>query len=441
MKYSLILLLLSATCGSVRAQAPDQPHVRVDLPVLEMPFNGLSDFPSYFSMRQSLALSTGFYQGFHRAIGGDASEPQVRRNIWWVAGFDFLSFYVPLGNAWLHEEWHRSVMTRRGIGSFNDVNTFPFGRSLIAVSHVDDRDLVRLKRDHPAEQVRLSSAGMESQIEQNLLVEKSHFFHDARSFDQILLWMNAINVSSYLATCSSPQADESTDQQNEHDGADLPRRDFTGLDCTAWVYDLFRPDEPYADRGAHPSGVGLDRYIRYSDLSDKEKDFLALQRNLSFLNFADPFLYGFRGFDGRINGHAVRWNLKLAHFLTSFGATVDAVLFLRTASRRYLLTWHNGMTDTRYFPGLSVENIGFPLPWDRLSATTKVTVWRQPRGQRIEETAAETVVSGSAQVFYELSPHLSTYLGLEAKTPGWIAGNVFLDRNLTVWTGFRAGMF
>ncbi len=33
------------------------------------------------------------------------------------------------------------------------------------------------------------------------------------------------------------------------------------------------------------------------------------------------------------------------------------------------------------------------------------------------------------------------YLGLDAKTPGWMAGQAFLDRALTVWSGVRVGVF
>ncbi len=38
---------------------------------------------------------------------------------------------------------------------------------------------------------------------------------------------------------------DSTHDAVREEGADVKRRDFVGLDFTAWVYDLFRPDEPY----------------------------------------------------------------------------------------------------------------------------------------------------------------------------------------------------
>jgi hypothetical protein len=41
-------------------------------------------------------------------------------------------------------------------------------------------------------------------------------------------------------------------------------------------------------RGTHPSGVGIDRYVKYSDLTGEEQDFLKKQAYLSLLNFIDP---------------------------------------------------------------------------------------------------------------------------------------------------------
>ncbi len=45
---------------------------------------------------------------------------------------------------WHHEEWHRAVMSQYDIGSYNDIYNIPYGESVVAVSHVEDDDLVRL---------------------------------------------------------------------------------------------------------------------------------------------------------------------------------------------------------------------------------------------------------------------------------------------------------
>ncbi|MBC7740946.1 MAG: hypothetical protein H7061_02035 [Bdellovibrionaceae bacterium] len=442
--FAICILLCTFNLRADVIEMPPSAHVRppveLDFPLVDLPFNSTSYFPNLYSMQQSLSLSTDFYETAHSVLGGHYSSNNWYR-IFYVAGFDLLTSAIPLSSSWMHEEWHRSVMSSRGIGSFNDVNTFPIGSPLIAVSHVDDIDLVNLKRDHPADQVRLSAAGMESQVAQNMLIEKHHFFNGLRSLDQIILLENNFSVTFYLATCASKDADKTTDEQNTQDGTDLRRRDFTGLDCTAWVYDLFRPKEPYAARGTHPSGVGADRYIRYSDLNSKEKDFLSLQAALSLLNFADPFLFRKDEFDGEFSGTHFKWNAKLNHYITSFGATVDANLFLKLNDEKYLVTWHNGMTDTRYLPGITLEWIETETLCHALFASTGFTIWQQPKDQMIEDKATTTLAAASAQLLYRLNERFATYLGIELKNEGWLAGNVYLDRNLSAQAGLKATVF
>ncbi len=391
------------------------------------------------SMRQSLAVSSGFYEVSHRALMGTKENKKFWK-LFLVAGFDVMTTYFPPGDSWLHEEWHRAVMSRRGISTYNDVYNIPIGASTIAVSHVTDDDLVRLKRDHPAEQVRMSAAGMESQIAQNVYIERHQFFQEAPDHNRFLFWFNNVSVIGYLSTCAGSSANTSTDKQNTNDGTDVPKRDFTGLDCTAWVYELFRPDEPYAARGVHPSGVGLDRYIKYSDLTSHEQDFLKRQVPLSLLNLADPFLIGFNQFSATWFGREVTWNSRLSHQLTSFGYTVDAHLMVKWAAQKYHLRLHNGFNDKTYFPGLSLSWIDFPLS-DKFSLTTDLTLWNQPGAQRFNSKGGEMLVAGGMELANHWNPDARFFLGIDAKTPGWITGQVFIDRAATAWTGYRAIVF
>lgn len=433
------LSISSPTAGATPiVEAP--PDVIADVPVMDAPYNFLNGGAYVVpSMRQSLSVSSAFYEISHRALMGPREDRQ-RWRLWLVGGLDFLSTWTPLSGSWLHEEWHRSVMMRRGISSYNDVNNFPFGASLIAVSHVTDEDLTRLKRDHPAESVRMSSAGMEAQVAQNLFIEKHQFFNGADDQNKILFWMNNINVSFYLSTCASSEANTETDKMNDSDGSNIAKRDFTGLDCNGWVYDLFRPDEPYASRGAHPSGVGVDRYIRWDDLTRDEQTFLKRQVILSLLNFADPFLYGFDEFAGLAFGRELKWNVKLTHYLTSFGYTADVHALIKSGSYKFHLQWHNGMNNETYFPGLSLSWIDSPLS-DRLFLTMDLTLWSQPKGQRFDSPATSMLVAGGVELGYQLQPRTRLYAGLEMKTPGWMAGQVFIDRATTVWTGLKMGLF
>lgn len=432
---NLIFLVLLLAIPHAFAQESSGDTVTLDFPLIDAPFNFLDSSYMAPSMRQSMAVSSDFYETAHRAIMGPRSEYKFWK-VFINLGFDALTGFMPLSNAWMHEEWHRAVMSRRGISSYNDIYKFPIGQEVIAVSHVKDDDLVRLKRDHPAEQVRMSSAGMESQVAQNIYIERHQFFDDAPDNNRTLFWVNNFSVIGYLNTCAGKSSDTSTDKMNDEEGTNVPRRDFTGLDCNGWVYDLFRPDEPYAARGVHPSGVGYDRYIRWSDLNKNEQDFLRRQVALSFLNLADPFLIGFNEF--RYGEY--RWNSRLSHSLTSFGYVVDAHLMVRSAENKFHLRLHNGFNDRTYFPGMSLSWLDIPLI-DKWSVTLDGTVWNQPRAQRYNAQGGETMVAGGVELGYHFQPAAKAYVGVNAKTPGWMMGEVFIDRATTLWTGLRIGVF
>jgi hypothetical protein len=155
-------------------------------------------------------------------------------------------------------------MANRGIGSYDDLYKFQLFSEVTAVSHVRDEDLAALKAQHPAEQVRLSQAGIEGNQELIAAIERVSFFQGSPAAHTFILPLLAFGNWSYMSECDSRHGDELTDRMNGEDGADVQRRDFTGLDCTGWVYDLFTPAEPYSARGVHPSGVGIDGEPRRS---------------------------------------------------------------------------------------------------------------------------------------------------------------------------------
>lgn len=437
-----ILLICHSAFAEQFVESPSLvPKVELDVPVIDYPINFSEGDYVFPSMRQSLALSTDFYQAAHAAIAHDQSEHQVWRIIGLI-GFDIFTSWTPLSSSWLHEEWHRSMLSRRGYASYDDINNFPLFSNLISVSHVSDQDLIALKRDFPAEQVRLSSAGMEAQVYQNMYFDKSHFFNGARTHDDLAQLLNAISVTGYLQTCASTDSDTETNSQNSKDGTNIMKRDFTGLDCDGWVYDLFRADEPYTNRGVHPSGVGVNRYIKYSDLTPHEQRFLRRQVVLSLVNFADPMLWRQQQFHGRAFHHDIWWNATASHYLTSFGYTVDANVFYKTVDEttKLLLTLHSGFNAASYFPGLSVDWLDHKLS-DKFSITNSATLWPQPKNQRIGEHQNELLASIGTEISYRLAERTKIYVGLRGKTAGWQAGEENIEKSWNVTTGFRQTVF
>ncbi len=227
-------------------------------PLADIPFN-YADGYSFPSMNQSLYLAKDSAQAAHSAVSYFLRPEGKWFEFFGLVAFDIVFTYLPGGSAWLHEEWHRAVMTNRRVASFDDVYRFDLFAESIAVSHVKDSDLARLKKEHPADFVRLSAAGNEAEIELITLMRRDSFFERRTlRLDSFYWWLNLINCWYYVYTCGTRDADTFTDKMNRQDGTSVSRRDFTGLDFTAWVYDLFRPNEAYAARGMHPSGVGID---------------------------------------------------------------------------------------------------------------------------------------------------------------------------------------
>jgi hypothetical protein len=430
--FKILLILFFAISVSAQGKPADQV---TNWPLVELPFNQTTNY-AWPSMQQSLMLSSSVYQTAHTVIERKSDENDVSNlgKRLFIVGFDFVVNGLPLGSGWMHEEWHRAVMTNRHVASQNDVYKLNVFSELIAVSHVDDEELIRLKKDFPADQVRLSAAGIESQTAQNFYLEKAEFFDHSPSWDQPLLWLNHITNFGYIQTCTTKDSTRVTKDQNSEDGTDISKRDFTGLDPLGWVYDLFRPDEPYEARGTHPSGVGINRYRTLDNLTDEEKSFLSLQKNLSLLNFVDPFLFNFREFSGTFRGEPIKWNAKLQHYLTSFGYDVDVVLMANYQERNYLFVSHQFFNNKRYFPGFTLELYKWPVA-EKLLGSIAISVWEQPLDHLVNTDSG--FVGGSLNLtgFYQYSDRLQPFLYMNLKDRGWEVGQVDLGRGFLLGSG------
>lgn len=422
-----LLLLILLLQGRVAAEQT------IDLLVLDAPFNS----HGYPSMQQSLRLTTSFYEAGHYLIEESLSDRPANIRFAALAGFDLLSLWLPLGTSWLHEEWHRAILTQRDIASENEIYKLRFS-DIIRVYGIRDEDLIRLKAEHPADLVRLHAAGFEAQTELNRALERNDFFDERDHFNVLILWFNTLNTIVYFHNCNGSRADRPTNEVLADETTDILARDFAGLDCTAWTYDLHRPNEPYNARGVHPSGVGIDRYIKYSDLNDAEQDFLKQQSNLSLLNLIDPFLYGRRYFEARPGKeNSFNWNAAVRHMLTPFGYTIDFDLLIKT-SHNFTFTLHNYFNNQHYFPGLELMLYSAPTMISGLALKVSggITLWKQPEALSFYTDQANTGGRLVLRTDLQVSKRFNPYLELEMKSPGWVAGNSYLDSN----TSFRAGI-
>ena len=433
-------------CGALAQDQPvrlnngsENASIVVDFPVVDYRYNWADGF-TFPSMQQSLHLTKDVYQYTHYKI----AQALPTRPVWSklsIVGFDILMSWVPFGDAWLHEEWHRAVMSNRKIDSYNEVYDIPLFADTISVSHVKDEDLIRLKKEYPADLVRLHAAGIESQYELNFAIEKDLFYYKTQSWDDVILWLNYANNIAYLYTCASNDSNTITNEILSKENTDISQRDFTGLDCDAWVYDLFRPQEEYAARGKHPSGIGVNRYIKYADLADEEQDYLSKQFYLSFLNLLDPFIYRLHRFEisNPYNHRKMATNVTLRHHLTAFGYTIDANFFFQQAQTNLLLTTHHYFNRQRFFPGLDVAIFRYPV--NILSAamniSTRASLWMQPKDQAYKTSDWDFGGLLSVRLAYPMIKGWDAYVEVEGKTDGWVAGNVYLENNVSLRLGLK----
>ena len=437
----LLAAAVSATSGAaVLAPAPAPDPALLSAPVLHFPdeIEGAFAVPTW---DQAIEVTKAQYQASHRAMAAWAEKrygPENRDRVMVTLGlgWELFASWLPLGNAWAHEEGHRAVLDYRGIQSFDGVYDFDPTGGAIYVRRVKDRDLARLKRDHPADSARLAAAGMETETLVNLRIERDLFFLRGRiATDWATLFANAANNVGYVWACSDPAFDEFTDLSNERDGRVIPRRDALGLDCTAWAYDLQRPEEPYAARGVHPSGRGIDRYVKFSDMTYEEQKLLRTVRWLSLVAFADPFLWFEEGWAAGER----RATTNLAFFLTSFGWTIDHNVFLALGRTNLMVTAHHHANGARWMPGLSVEAWRVPLavggrePWH---LTIGGGVWLQPERQRWNAARAAPGGRASLGLVVPVWRALEVEIAAAHKTAGWVAGVASLDPE----TSLRAGV-
>jgi hypothetical protein len=396
------------------------------VPLRDEPFNSNApaDVPS---MIQSLQLSQDFYMALHTGLSAlfksrKNLEPRIGE-FFALLGVDAAVSSLPLSSSWLHEEWHRAILGQYGYGSHNGVYNFEFKDS-IPVDRVRDEDLIELKAKHPADMVRLSSAGMEAESELALTLEKDLFFREVLPRQQILIALNHWGPISYRSYCPTREADKATDLLNQEEGSSIKKRDFTGFDCTAYVYDLFRPDEPYAGRGNHPHGPGINRYRKTSDLTGEEKKYLRRMADLSYVNLIDPFMWNVNGFDTASG----RFNATLRHHLAPFGHSLEQNLFWKNDQHRFLVILRQYFNKHAMRPGIEFEHIGIDLSsWTKGALLDYwLALWQQPRQLRFDARRWQTGGRLGARLTVPLVSDLALTSELESKTRGWAASRVTL---------------
>jgi hypothetical protein len=395
-------------------------------------------------MKQSLAMSNNLYGSAHWGINKLIKTKSEFTDILFrnlaAAGFDLFTFYTPLGIGWLHEEYHRAVMTRREINSFNDMNTFPFGKALVYVRKVTDENLIMLSDNYNNDFRRLMIAGNEGQFHQIQTMQKNNFYLNQDLPNIPLYWMSTMINIIYLNQSGDDIFNEKIDEANAKEGTDISSRDFTGADFTTWVDALFFPDKPYTDRGLHPSGVGINRYIKPSQLSDEAISYLKKQGNLHWLNILSPHLVGFPKIKLKSTENGNYYgSFAVRHLLTPFGNDINLDIFYQTPKHNFFFAFHNYNNLNSSFFGLEGALIDKKLLDDKLLLSARAMIWTQPKNQSFSTNIASIGAMFSICGSYAIG-HWHPYIAIEGKTNGWVMGNVFLEKNISFNMGISLRM-
>lgn len=459
---SILLLLSLNKLFSQNTDSIKYPQLKLDIQFFDMPSqidaaktvsDGNLNFGSIMkgyanpSMSQSLSLTASIYSATHFGVDklfekSSFSKKKRKEFLHFSTLFisDFILVYAPGGDGWLHEEYHRAVMNRFHINSFNDMNTFPIGSELISVNSIKDEDLIRFKKESPYDFIRMHVAGIEGEY---LLVDKlqrNNFFYRQNTSHEMLYILATVNSAYYVTICSNPsEANKTTDELNAKE-TNIKDRDFTGLDFTAWAYDLFKPNEPYENRGIHPSGVGIDRYIKTTDLDDKALKYLRNQGRLQWLNLISPMIFFNKAI---VLNENFRYNFAVRNLLTSFGNDISLNVFLQKKKHNFVLAYHHARNYNKSFPAVQVELFEHPviIKNTKFLISPKIITGLQPKDQSFTSSKSEFLGLASCRIDWIPKSIIKPYFEVVAKTDGWIAGNAYLNSNLSLKFGLTAWFY
>ena len=394
------------------------------------------------SMHQSLELSTSFYNSIFYGLSkvkihwfNSYFLNYMSQSLLEISALTF-SEYLPLGDSWLHEEYHRAVLTKNLVNSYDQIYDFPIFSSVIMVYNVTDEDLIRFKLENPSDFVRLHSAGIEGEYSLTKRLQNLNFYENQNYpyFAMEMLW--SVNSIYYVWFCHTEDAETETIQANLDDGDVISNRDFTGFDFTAWVYDLFKPYEPYEARGIHPSGFGIDRYVKPSDLTTEELKYLKKQGYLQFLNVVSPMIFGINKIHLSHKFENLYFNFAFRNILTSFGNDMSLNIFLKNENTKLYFDFHLYNSKRLHSPGIDfglIDN-NFRLNNFKISNSYMLGLWYQPENLMFDDINSKPggIFETESKIIYK---HTFLFLNLSYKTDGWVMSNVFQTKNFSIYVG------
>jgi hypothetical protein len=447
--FFILLILFQVSFLFAEEQTPE---LKIDLPLFDLPYQidamntvGHGFFSSYAnpSMNQSLGLTTGIFSSFHygmKKFNDNANMNKTLKKVISISTIvicDTLMTNMPGGLGWLHEEYHRAILTRHEINSFNEMNLFPLGKELISNNNILDEDLIRMKNESPFDLIRAHVAGIEGESLLIRNLQRNNFFYNQNLFNEYLYGLSTVSTHLYIYMATLPDTVDTIEKTNNIETT-MAQRDFTGFDFTSWVYDLFRPLEPYEARGIYPSGVGINRYRSTQDLTNEELKYLKQQVYLQFFNYISPMMIGIRTIS--IGDQGLEGNFAFRHNLTSFGSDVSAQIYFKKQPYKMIFTLHNYLNYQNYFPAIEAELIDYPYNIGNFGMFLSpcILIGIQPKYQEFKTNEIDFLGLLKIRIDFLVSRHFLPYMDIVLKTKGWVIGNEYLNENISFRLGISA---
>jgi hypothetical protein len=371
----------------------------------------LIDFPGkLFAMRQA---NEGYLNLYRLGVRELNKITTLKASMLIQCGASLL--FLPL----MHEEGHRSVLTREGIGSVS--SPYFFNKELAAyVNGVRDAELQNLRDTKLPVYIRMHTSGVEASyalsLRSNALLSWNQ---EAMSVLWIEYFMRKADIFSYYVMGLFKTDAVTKEEQNELN------RDIVGHDIYGAIRHLHRPDMEFY------------RYTSYDDLTGEEKRFVKRAGWRSLVHLVDPVLWGKNGF---VTKSGSKVNFALGYSMAPFGDFIDQHFWWATQRLNmhfYLREYENRQT---WFPAAGVEfsNLN-PFKW--LLVDVALHGWQQPKnldfstatgllGGAVDATLKYKLSAGSENVSFSLNA------GLTAKTQGFLLEEMALGNHV----GLRFGV-
>ena len=130
-------------------------------------------------------------------------------------------------------------------------------------------------------------------------------------------------------------------------------------------------------------------------------------------------------------------NFAFRHILTPFGNDIALDLFYEAPKLKIALAVHNYNSKNLNLIGLEGKLVDFPVVKNYLSISPRLMFWMQPKDYAYYAKKIELGTLASISTRYEKHPIIKPYIQLEAKSNGFVMGNVNLESNFSVSTGLK----